>query len=54
MLNRDTGEVRLPMTPLDEASVGKLRKTRGVWVAVVWCGFNPRVNKAPMVSAGIY
>ncbi len=27
MLNRDTGEVRLPMTPLDEASVGKLRKT---------------------------
>ena len=27
MLNRDTGDVRLPMTPLDEASVGKLRKT---------------------------
>ncbi len=27
MLNRDTGDVRLPMTPLDEASVVKLRKT---------------------------
>lgn len=27
MLGRDTGELRLPMTPLDEASEAKLRKT---------------------------
>jgi 4-hydroxy-tetrahydrodipicolinate synthase len=27
MLNRDTGEMRLPMTPLDAASEGRLRKT---------------------------
>jgi 4-hydroxy-tetrahydrodipicolinate synthase len=27
LLGRDTGEVRLPLTRLDEASVGKLRKT---------------------------
>jgi 4-hydroxy-tetrahydrodipicolinate synthase len=27
MLNRDTGDVRLPMTPLEEVNVGKLRKT---------------------------
>jgi 4-hydroxy-tetrahydrodipicolinate synthase len=27
MLGRDTGELRLPMTPLDSASEAKLRKT---------------------------
>jgi 4-hydroxy-tetrahydrodipicolinate synthase len=27
LLGRDTGELRLPMTPLDTASEGKLRKT---------------------------
>jgi 4-hydroxy-tetrahydrodipicolinate synthase len=27
LLNRDTGELRLPMTPLDTAAEGKLRKT---------------------------
>ena len=27
MLGRDTGELRLPMTPLDDASKAKLRKT---------------------------
>ena len=27
LLGRDTGELRLPMTPLDSASEGKLRKT---------------------------
>jgi 4-hydroxy-tetrahydrodipicolinate synthase len=27
LLNRDTGEMRLPMTPLDSASEGRLRKT---------------------------
>lgn len=27
LLGRDTGELRLPMTPLDESSMGKLRKT---------------------------
>jgi len=27
LLSRDTGELRLPMTPLDSASEGKLRKT---------------------------
>ena len=27
LLGRDTGELRLPMTPLDAASEGKLRKT---------------------------
>lgn len=27
MLGRDTGELRLPMTPLDQASEGKLRQT---------------------------
>ncbi len=29
LLGRDTGELRLPMTPLDAASEGKLRKTLG-------------------------
>ncbi len=27
LLGRDTGELRLPMTPLDESSLGKLRRT---------------------------
>ena len=27
LLGRDTGELRLPMTPLDSTSEGKLRKT---------------------------
>jgi 4-hydroxy-tetrahydrodipicolinate synthase len=27
LLGRDTGELRLPMTPLDSAAEGKLRKT---------------------------
>ena len=27
LLGRDTGELRLPMTPLDAASEAKLRKT---------------------------
>ena len=27
LVGRDTGELRLPMTPLDGASEGKLRKT---------------------------
>jgi 4-hydroxy-tetrahydrodipicolinate synthase len=27
LLGRDTGELRLPMTPLDKASEGKLRST---------------------------
>ena len=27
LLGRDTGELRLPMTPLDTAGEGKLRKT---------------------------
>lgn len=27
LLNRDTGDLRLPMTPLDEASLSKLRQT---------------------------
>ena len=27
MLGRDTGELRLPMTPLSEAEMGELRKT---------------------------
>ncbi len=31
LLGRDTGELRLPMTPLDAASEGKLRKTLTVY-----------------------
>lgn len=29
LLGRDTGELRLPMTPLDDAALGKLRRTLG-------------------------
>ena len=31
LLGRDTGELRLPMTALDAASEGKLRKTLGAY-----------------------
>jgi 4-hydroxy-tetrahydrodipicolinate synthase len=31
MLNRDTGDMRLPMTPLDAAEEAKLRKTLTVY-----------------------
>ncbi len=29
MLGRDTGELRLPMTPLDSAQMSSLKKTLG-------------------------
>jgi 4-hydroxy-tetrahydrodipicolinate synthase len=31
MLGRDSGEMRLPMTPLEEDGVAKLKKTLGAY-----------------------
>jgi 4-hydroxy-tetrahydrodipicolinate synthase len=31
LLGRDTGEMRLPMTPLDDAGMAKLKKTLGAY-----------------------
>jgi 4-hydroxy-tetrahydrodipicolinate synthase len=31
LLGRDSGELRLPMTPLDEAGEAKLRRTLGAY-----------------------